>query len=260
MIHRLPLQFWGVNVDVEVACRHDATHLAFYFEGHMRLAGDPVIRVVLDTDPPGHGFVSGIGDPGIVKLVAVDHGTGLGVYERFTDRAQRPTPLPPFCLPPFVARFRIHHAACAVTPDGQYAVLIRGASGSGKSTVLLGLLERGWQFMADDIAVAEQRFVHRYHRPIGIRTATMRLFPHLARVREQALAFETATGTTVMARPHDLGYRIGPATARLEKTVTLGAAQHLNITKHSGTLSVSFDPQRHLTEAIDTIAAYVEAG
>lgn len=43
------------------------------------------------------------------------------------------------------------HAA-AVT-NGEYTVLLAGNSGSGKSTILAALLQRGWAMMTDDLAI-----------------------------------------------------------------------------------------------------------
>jgi HPr kinase/phosphorylase len=49
------------------------------------------------------------------------------------------------------------HASCAARPGegGFDAVLLLGASGSGKSDLLLRLLDRGWGFVADDQVIVE---------------------------------------------------------------------------------------------------------
>jgi HPr kinase/phosphorylase len=49
------------------------------------------------------------------------------------------------------------HASCAARQGsgGFDAVLLLGASGSGKSDLLLRLLDRGWVFVADDQVVVE---------------------------------------------------------------------------------------------------------
>jgi len=45
------------------------------------------------------------------------------------------------------------HAAVVYRPHG--AVLIAGDSGAGKSTLLMALLERGWSYLADDLAAVD---------------------------------------------------------------------------------------------------------
>jgi HPr kinase/phosphorylase len=49
------------------------------------------------------------------------------------------------------------HASCAARPGpgGFDAVLLLGESGSGKSDLLLRLLARGWQLVADDQVIVE---------------------------------------------------------------------------------------------------------
>jgi len=49
------------------------------------------------------------------------------------------------------------HASCAArSGEGGFdAVLLLGASGSGKSDLLLRLLDRGWAFVADDQVIVE---------------------------------------------------------------------------------------------------------
>ncbi|HQT39660.1 MAG TPA: aldolase [Acidocella sp.] len=49
------------------------------------------------------------------------------------------------------------HASCAayLGPDGYDSVLLLGASGSGKSDLLLRLLHEGWLMVADDQVIVE---------------------------------------------------------------------------------------------------------
>lgn len=49
------------------------------------------------------------------------------------------------------------HASCAafLGPDGYESVLLLGASGSGKSDLLLRLLHDGWLMVADDQVIVE---------------------------------------------------------------------------------------------------------
>jgi HPr kinase/phosphorylase len=49
------------------------------------------------------------------------------------------------------------HGSCAARPDagGYDAVLLLGSAGSGKSDLLLRLIDRGWRLVADDQVLVE---------------------------------------------------------------------------------------------------------
>lgn len=89
-------------------------------------------------------------------------------------------------LAAFYARgiYAIHAGACVYRGA---AVLIAGRSGQGKTTLVLGLLRKGFGLLSDEFAVAEpaaQRLLP-YQRSIHIRPGTPELIPELAWVAER---------------------------------------------------------------------------
>ncbi len=73
--------------------------------------------------------------------------------------------------------------AFAVVKEGQ-AILLVGPSGSGKTTTGLHLLEQGWQLLANDVVLLEERADGVYALPspgaVSIRPGTLTLLPALA--------------------------------------------------------------------------------
>ncbi len=49
------------------------------------------------------------------------------------------------------------HACAAVPPDGDRAVVVCAASGTGKSTLLVRLIEAGWQAVTEDVSIVDLR-------------------------------------------------------------------------------------------------------
>ena len=74
--------------------------------------------------------------------------------------------------------------AFAVVKNGRCLLLV-GSSGSGKTTTGLHLLEQGWQLLANDVVLLEERADGVYALPtpgaIGIRPGTLTLLPTLAK-------------------------------------------------------------------------------
>lgn len=119
-----------------------------------------------------------------------------------------------------VAGFLVLHAA-AVERDGR-AFLVAGPSGTGKTTLALGLLERGWRLLSDDFAPLERGtgLVHPLPKPLGIRPgeAERTASPWLAAgaLPPELLAREPAplggialVGTGGVAPAADAPYRYG---------------------------------------------------
>ena len=72
------------------------------------------------------------------------------------------------------------HAGAAAGPRG--AVIVAGRSGQGKSTLVLGLVRRGFALLSDELALLdpEAGLVRAYPRAVHVRPATIRLIPELA--------------------------------------------------------------------------------
>ena len=272
----LNFTFWGVGVTVEVPTALDGDHLRYYFDDHLDRAAVPAstgtprapgggLRVVLSTSDRS-GFVAALGDARVEKLISVDAGVGPVLYERFFAAARRPTPLPPFSLAPLRSTFRLRHAAAACPPSARAdaggsggVVLVTGASGAGKSSLLLGLLQRGWGFVADDIAPVHRAGgrVVRYGRPIGIRSQTLAVHRALGPAVERAgRPIRTASGTTWMTRPEDLGFSLGPVSAPISGEVRVVPADDFRSVARGRSLLLCYRPQCHLERALDALEAW----
>jgi len=263
----LNFTFWGVGVTVEVPTALDGDHLRYYFDDHLDRAAVPAggLRVVLSTSDRS-GFVAALGDARVEKLIFVDAGAGPVLYEGFFAAARRPTPLPPFSLAPLRSTFRLRHAAAACPPSARAeaggsggAVLVTGASGAGKSSLLLGLLQRGWAFVADDIAPVHRAGgrVVRYGRPIGIRSQSLAVHRALGPAVERAgRPIRTASGTTWMTRPEDLGFSLGPASAPVSGEVRVVPADDFRSVARGRSLLLCYRPQCHLERALDALEAW----
>jgi hypothetical protein len=272
----LNFTFWGVGVTVEVPTALDGDHLRYYFDDHLdRAAGSAStgtprppgggLRVVLSTCDRS-GFVAALGDARVEKLIYLDAGAGPVLYEGFFAAARRPTPLPPFSLAPLRSTFRLRHAAAACPPSASAnagasggAVLVTGASGAGKSSLLLGLLQRGWGFVADDIAPVHRAGgrVVRYGRPIGIRSQSLAVHQALGPAVERAgRPIRTASGTTWMTRPEDLGFSLGPASAPVSGEVRVVPADDFRSVARGRSLLLCYRPQCHLERALDALEAW----
>jgi len=77
------------------------------------------------------------------------------------------------------------HASCAARPGpgGFDAVLLLGESGSGKSDLLLRLLARGWQLVADDQVIVENTLCTALAGMIEVRGLGIFRLPFVASAR-----------------------------------------------------------------------------
>jgi hypothetical protein len=105
------------------------------------------------------------------------------------------------------------HAGAVVGPAG--AVLVAGRSGQGKSTIVLGLVRRGFELLSDELALLDRDgLVHPYPRAVHVRPATVGLIPELAPLEtrprhELGGGSEWSIGPDEVARL--LGSRVGTA-------------------------------------------------
>ena len=110
-------------------------------------------------------------------------------------------------------------------PDGG-ALLFTGPSLSGKSALSVGLSERGWGLLSDELAVLcrDTPRVYPYRGPVGIRENTLALVPGLVeRVRRLKNVFHIRVGgsSTYLVRPADLEQHAPAPTAPVRGIVIL---------------------------------------
>jgi hypothetical protein len=256
----LSFTFFGVAVELHVPTEQDSTYLAAHFDYYRTDGAErPDIRLWLegDGDLP---FVTALMHEGHRKQVDVDTGTGRVVWESWSGRSQRGTPLPPFALPPLSNRFTVRHAS-AVSPEPGRAVVVTGASRAGKTSLCLALVERGFAFLSDDtLLVTRESRVMPYLRPINVRDCTLRALPELrGKLAGTARAVWTPTGTTYMVAAHKVPYPIG-VESEVACTVRIAhAGGGLRVRRTPGELAIIGDVTRHLAEAADEIEkAYAE--
>lgn len=85
--------------------------------------------------------------------------------------------LPPFNISPLKGKFLVFHG-CAVEKDG-VSYLFMGPSMSGKTTLLLELLNRGYRAIADDLVIIENGVMIPYKKPVGFRNIVGCNFPNI---------------------------------------------------------------------------------
>lgn len=152
-------------------------------------------------------------DPGIEKMVRIKRGgSEWSVYERYTDRPRKVTPIPPLLLDK-EAGFRLLHASAFAirSCDGsEQAVVLRGKSGAGKSTLMLHSMSDGCCFVSDDMTWIRDDFVFPFTRPIGIRQGLAASLDSALVDRCQKFGYMIITGgeQTYMIHARDLGLSI----------------------------------------------------
>jgi len=222
--YRVRLSFWGTGVEYLLPTRQDAEHVAHYFREHENRSQDDTYSFLFRTSEGG--FVEGLTDPEIEKEIWYAARDGAWqLWDRFTARSRKSTPLPPLSFPPVSERFAFFHAAAACAPTGR-GVLLLGPSFSGKSALALKLAFAGWGVLTDDLAVVDpgQMQIRSFRRPLGIRENTFSLVPEL----EDALAAGTratkisyGSVSTHMVHASDLGFSWLPDRASLDAVVVL---------------------------------------
>lgn len=105
------------------------------------------------------------------------------------------------------------HAGAVAGPSG--AILIAGRSGQGKSTLVLGLVRRGYELLSDELALLDRDgLVHPYPRAVHVRPGTVDLIPELAAL-EARPRHQLGGGSEWSVAPGEvarmLGSRLGTA-------------------------------------------------
>ncbi len=253
--------FCGVTTEFVCADRRDTDHLRYYLSDHL-VAGrtrSPELTVRLES-ADGGSFMAALGTPVVKRAWWRTPDSPWRLYEEWQARSRRPSPVPPFGLPPLNELVRIRHGAAVAAPDGSPRTLaITGASGAGKSVALGTFLYAGWRFVSDDLLVLDERMhggLHYYGRPIGVRERSLPLLPWLDQaVLTDAPCIPTRWGKTWMVRPQLLGQCADPdETLTLAWRLDLSRSDDFTVATAGRTAHVGWDPQHHLTQLADVCA------
>jgi hypothetical protein len=170
------------------------------------------------------------------------------------------------------------HAGSVTTPDGR-GVILPAPTGSGKTTLVLGLVRAGFKYMSDEAAVIDPvtRRVFPYARAVGVKKGSFHLFPDLSDgpVPIEDVRYVRLDDAVRAAGPHETAFVVAPlykpgAAAALTpmtaaETVVVLARNSLNISVWKGrTLLILADALRaargfrlvygSLGEAVEMIA------
>lgn len=258
---RLRVDLFGHRVDY-VGRRSTCRMLEFYLRPHVLAEpGPPASLQVGLMNSHRCSFQRALTYNGIEKRVYLNEGAGWHLYDRFFVNGSRPSLIPPIGLDVFRAGYRTVHAAAAQLPGSGCAVVIYGESGSGKSSLLLGLLTRGAGFLADDVTVVRRadRVIMPYGRPIGVRETAWRQLEDdwpdgLAAAKPFGRTVSTTSGPTTMIRSEDLGFvQASPTPIGFE--IRLHRSESLTVDWVSSTqLRIGWLPSAHLT-SVGTLVA-----
>ena len=223
-VHRIGLEFWGTVCEYLMPSRRDVEHLGKFFSEFCITSDGPRHRFLCETD--GEEFIASLFDRTSEKRIwHSEDGHDWTLWDRFHSGSRKPRPLPPLTLEPLRRRFGSMHAAALTAPNGG-ALLFPGPSLSGKSALSVGLFDRGWGFLSDELAVLSRDtpHVHAFRGPVGIRENTLALVPGLlARVRRLKDVFHIRIGesSTYLVRAADLEQHAPPPTAPVRGIVIL---------------------------------------
>lgn len=199
------LDFFGTVVRVRCAPA-DAADLDFFFGPHRAAHGArPRYRVELCAGDGGflRSLLAKDDAPKSFRLSA-EPGGRLIEERRFTRWSSVPSPLPPFRT----MRDSVAAAQATVLVRGSHCVAFFGEPHSGKTSLGLALLARGWALASDQLLVVERATgaARPYLTPTGVRGRTLTAMREgtLAGL-EQRRSFCTVSGEVVLARPESLG-------------------------------------------------------
>ena len=117
--------------------------------------------------------------------------------------------------------YAVHAGAVA---DERGALVIAGRSGQGKTTLVLGLLSRGFRLLSDELALFDpaRRRVMAYRRSVHVRPGTIPLLPDLA-VLEGRPRGELGGGSEWAVRPEEISAILGGGPVDLPAAADIGA-------------------------------------
>lgn len=183
---RISFDFFGLRCDIIVPTQVDVEHFLYYFS-HFHCCSDPPdLEIRLEVEQTGMSFVGGLLEESVEKRIFVKEGEKpLKLYDRFANRSNRPSPIPPFGFAPLRDSLHVIHGASIVSPNGD-SILMIGGSFSGKSVLTLEMLHRGWRFQSDDLTILTKNSLETlaFPRPIGVREKTFEILQWLNKDRQ----------------------------------------------------------------------------
>jgi hypothetical protein len=257
------LRFWDVLVKLNLPTTEDSLHFRFQFRSFLDSTADrPDIQLDFGVNAslPWHQALL---NPAVEKTIYISkpNSTPL-LYESWLESSRLPTVLPPLWIAPFAGSFRAVHAACAATPSApEVAVVLTGASGTGKSSLLLALLQLGYKYVSDDLLPLRGQQILPYFRTMNIRDHTLRVLDEGLRqlVEEKSHAILTPSGHTYLVHPEDLGFQYTKHRAfdhfLLVRLVKAGTYRSVSAGRK---LEIAWDALRHLPSAIRDIRDALE--
>ena len=97
--------------------------------------------------------------------------------------------LPPLQITPLKGRFLVLHG-CAVTYQEKSFIFI-APSMSGKTSLTLYLLNRGFNCVTDDLIFIKETRIIPYRKPVGFREATIDILPEMKNIANRVITNET---------------------------------------------------------------------
>ena len=238
------LDFWGVGVLVRCTSS-TARHLQYYFEDYvvrgkpdrpdidLRISGDVLRSPDCDFEVRYQGW------PKWQRLPP----SGQSVFPPLAQLAAR--------------GWGAVHGSALQTADGRGGMIVTGESTSGKSTLALELIRRGWRFLSDDTTlVTPANRIVPFTRPIGVRENTLLSMSWMSEYVLNVPRLQTATGTTFMVHPTALA-RVGSECDWLW-TARLTRSDVFRFSRTTGsTFAISCDLPKHVAAAADVVEAEV---
>lgn len=230
----ITFDFFGTQVRVHVPTVDDALHLCRYYRDY-RIADHSCVSPMFEVRllaADGISFIEALLSRSILKSIWLRrYGGEWELYETFSHKPSKVTPIPPLLLRQDASFSLTHASAFGVTEatGTNRAVVVRGDSGSGKSTILMRAMEAGASFISDDMTWVRCGHVHPFTRPIGIRSGLARSLDTsvLKCCQRHGVRLETNGELTYMVHPRDLGllvldHAVAPtATVQLMRSDTI---------------------------------------